>query len=390
MAMAQFGATPNGGVCRLALSDADKAARDQFVRWCEAAGCAITIDQMGNIFARRAGKRVDSPPVMACSHLDSVPTGGKFDGTLGVLAALEVVETLNDSQVATDAPIVIASWTNEEGVRFAPAMIASGVFAGIFDLEFALGRVDKDGRNIRQELQRIGYAGTAECQRWPLGAVFELHIEQGPVLEAAGKQVGIVTGVPAIRWMRLVLEGQEAHAGSTPMHLRRDPVRAAVAILQNAYDYIKRFLPDARFTVGNLLAEPGVVNTIPGKLAITLDVRHPSDKVVTEIEQWWHRVARDNGAILEKLWVSPSVQFSPEGITAVEKAANVVGASAMHLGSGAGHDAVHLTRVAPTGMIFIPCKGGLSHNEAESITPQDAATGANVLLHAILQVAQLV
>jgi N-carbamoyl-L-amino-acid hydrolase len=331
---------------------------------------------------------VDSslPPVLAGSHLDSQPTGGKFDGVLGVLAALEVVETLNDAGIVTQHPLEIVSWTNEEGARFAPAMTASGVFAGVFDVEEAWQIVDKNGRSLGGELQRIGYAGTVPARHRPLQAAFELHIEQGPILEAEGKQIGIVTGAQGTRWYHLRVPGKESHAGTTPMELRRDPVKTAVTLLQAAYEHVNQYLPDIRLTFGDLWLEPGSINTIPGMLTVTVDLRHPETAVLEAIEQWFTELAAEQGATLHKIWDSAPVQFAEVCVAAVETAVATLNLSARHIISGAGHDAVYLARVAPTGMIFIPCEDGLSHNELENATKEDVIAGANVLLLAILAV----
>ncbi|MBW2367648.1 MAG: Zn-dependent hydrolase [Deltaproteobacteria bacterium] len=390
MEMAKIGATANGGVCRVALTDADKAGRDLFVHWCRAAGCEIDIDQMGNIFAQRPGENNDLPPVLAGSHLDSQPTGGKFDGVYGVLAGLEIIETLNDSEIVTNRPVAVASWTNEEGARFAPPMVASGVFAGVFDLAYGLSRADNENRTIGDELNRIGYAGNQPVGQRPIAVNFELHIEQGPVLEAAGKSIGVVTGVQGMRWYDLVIHGKPAHAGTTPMDRRTDPVMGAGAILPQLYQVAHRFSPHARITFGSFKADPGVTNTVPGRLTISIDLRHPDTEALEQMDAEIRRIVHTEcsrlglvGRVDEKLYSKP-VAFAPDCIQAVKKAVDQLGIDAMDIISGAGHDAVYISKVAPTGMIFVPCKDGLSHNEAESITKADAETGCNVLLHAIL------
>ena len=388
MTMAQIGATAKGGVCRVTLTDEDKAGRDLFVNWCEAAGLTITVDEMGNIFGRRAGQNNDLPPVLAGSHLDSQPTGGKFDGVYGVLAALEVVETLNDHNLITEAPLEIVSWTNEEGARFTPAMVSSGVWAGLFSLEYAYGREDKNGRFLGDELQRIGYKGELPARHRPLTAAFELHIEQGPILEYEGRQIGIVTGVQGARWYHLTIPGKESHAGSTPMNVRHDPVKTAVSLLGRAYAIAEKYEPDIRLTFGDLRPSPGVVNTIPGELLVTVDLRHPSEAVLNEVEGLFHQLAEEHGAKLVNIWTSEAVVFAEKCVQAVETAVSITGYSARRITSGAGHDSVYLSRVAPTSMIFIPCADGLSHNELESATQEDVVAGANVLLHAVLAAAQ--
>lgn len=396
MTMAKIGATPKGGVCRVALTEEDRQGRDLFIKWCRQAHCTISIDQMGNIFARRAGLGLgldlsdDLPPVQVGSHLDSQPTGGKFDGVLGVLAALEVVETLNDRQIQTNAPLEIVSWTNEEGARFAPAMIASGVFAGVFDLEYGWSREDEEGHSIKQALQQIGYMGDALMGNRPIKAAFELHIEQGPILESEGKAVGIVTGVQGMRWYELIIEGKETHAGPTPMSHRRDPVQGMIPILRRIYELAAKHAPHGRATIGDIQAEPGVINTVPGRLKIKVDLRHPEATVLDEMHTTLQQIvssectAKQLNGQVKPIWYSPPVAFDSECIMAVREAAKRVGVSAMEIVSGAGHDAVYLARVAPTSMIFIPCKDGLSHNELEHASKEHVIAGANVLLHAVL------
>lgn len=386
MTMAQIGATAKGGVCRVTLTDEDKVGRDLFGQWCEAAGLTVTVDEMGNIFGRRAGRNNDLPPIMTGSHLDSQPTGGKFDGVYGVLAALEVVETLNDHDIVTEAPLEIVSWTNEEGARFAPAMVSSGVWAGVFSLAYAYSRQDKNGRFLGDELERIGYKGALPARHRPLTAAFEIHIEQGPILEHEGLPIGIVTGVQGARWYHLTIPGKESHAGTTPMHVRHDPVKTAVSLLNSAYTLATQYEPDIRFTIGDLRPSPGVINTIPGELLVTVDLRHPSDSVLDELEEMLVALAAEHGARLENIWTSEAVVFAEKCVKAVETAVSTLGTPAKRMISGAGHDAVYLSRVAPTSMIFIPCADGLSHNELESATKEDVITGANVLLHAILAV----
>ncbi len=384
MTMAQIGATEKGGVCRVALSDEDKAGRDLFVEWCEAAGLSVRIDEMGNIFGRRDGRSNTLPPILSGSHLDSQPTGGKFDGVYGVLAALEVIETLNDHNIITDAPLEIVSWTNEEGARFNPAMIASGVFAGIFDLDYAYSRTDKEGLTIGDELKRIGYAGENPAKAGAYKAAFEAHIEQGPILENADKEIGIVTGVQGSRWYLLTIPGKDAHAGTTPMEVRQDPVRVAASLLTQAYALADEYMPDIRLTFGDIRPSPGVVNTIPGELVITIDIRHPDDKVLDKFEQELNEIVQAHGSKLDNFWKSPAIEFNPDCIANVEKAVARTNSSALHLISGAGHDAVYVSRVVPTSMIFVPCKDGLSHNELEDAKKEDLAAGANVLLQAML------
>jgi N-carbamoyl-L-amino-acid hydrolase len=392
MTMAEIGASAKGGVCRLTLSDEDKRGRDLFRRWCEEAGLTVTIDRMGSIFGHRPGAEPDRPPVVLGSHLDSQPTGGKFDGALGVLAALEVVRTLNDHRVATKAPVEVVNWTNEEGARFAPAMIASGVFAGVFDLDYALARSDHDGRTIGAELQRIGYAGEQKVGHRPLGALLELHIEQGPILEAEGKRIGVVTGGQGTRWYDCQVIGAEAHAGPTPMEARRDPLRGAAELLPEIYRIAHDQAPNGRATIGEFRAWPGSRNTVPGRVDFTVDLRHPDGGVMDAMDHALQEAfegARGRAGDrlefhLHEIWYAPPVAFDPACVEAVRQAAVGLGLSSREIVSGAGHDAVYMARVVPTAMIFVPCKDGISHNEAEYASPEACADGANVLLHATL------
>lgn len=393
MAMAKIGGTTKGGVCRVALTEEDKQGRDLFINWCQAAGCSIDIDAMGNIFARRAGKDHTLPAVMMGSHLDSQPTGGKYDGVYGVLAALEVVECLNDHQFETECPIEIVSWTNEEGARFAPAMIGSGVFAGTFSLDYAYSRADKQGKTLGEELAKIGYQGKAPIGQRAYKATFELHIEQGPILEAEEKAVGVVTGVQGIHWYDLILRGKETHAGPSPMHYRIDPVKAAIPVLYQVYALADHYAPDAKVTVGYLDASPGVKNTVPGQLKVSLDFRHPDAKILDRMDQDLKNIiakAEKTTQVqfeLEDIWYSPPVAFDENCIAAVQQAVDSLQLPAMQMVSGAGHDAVYIASHAPTSMIFIPCRDGLSHNELEHAEPAHLEAGANVLLHAVLQMA---
>jgi len=391
--MAQIGATPKGGVCRVALSDEDKAGRDLFIQWCQGAGCTVTVDKIGNIFARRAGIKDDLPAIMAGSHLDSQPTGGKFDGVYGVLAALEAIETLNDEGSSTSHPVEIVSWTNEEGARFAPGLTGSGVYAGVFDLEHGLSRADKNGLTIGEELQRIGYAGEAPVGSRPVKAAFEIHIEQGPILEAEGITIGVVSGVQGMRWYDLIFEGQEAHAGTTPMERRRDPVASAIRVLQRIYELNEKHAPEGRATFGDFKVEPGSRNTVPGRLMVTLDYRHPDAAVLEavdgEMRSIMERECRAAGieGRVEEIWHMPPVSFAPECMSAVQRAADKLGYASMEMNSGAGHDAMYLAQIVPTGMIFVPCENGLSHNELENTQPEDLVAGGDVLLHTILELA---
>ena len=393
MEMAQIGATPKGGVCRVALSDEDKAGRDLFFQWCQGAGCTVTVDKIGNIFAQRAGSDYDLPAVMAGSHLDSQPTGGKYDGVYGVLAALEAIETMNDEGISTSHPVEIVSWTNEEGARFAPGLTGSGVYAGFFDLKDGLSRADKNGLTLGEELQRIGYAGEAPVGGRPIKAAFEIHIEQGPILEAEGVMIGVVSGVQGMRWYDLIFEGQEAHAGTTPMERRRDPVAGAIRVLQRIYQLNEKYAPEGRATFGDFKVEPGSRNTVPGRLTVTLDYRHPEAAVLEAVDREMRsimesecRAAGIEGRV-EEIWHMPPISFAPECMSAVQRAADKLGYPSMEMISGAGHDAMYLAQIVPAGMIFVPCENGLSHNELENAQPEDLIAGGDVLLHAILELA---
>jgi len=388
--MARIGATEKGGVCRLALTDLDRESRDLFVRWCEQAGCSVRVDPMGNVFARRPGRDPELPPVATGSHLDTQPTGGRFDGVYGVLAGLEVIRTLNDHGVETDAPVEVVVWTNEEGARFAPAMVGSGVFAGAFDLEYGHSRTDHDGHTLGAELERIGYRGDAPLGA-PFRAFFETHIEQGPLLEAARRTIGVVTGVQGVRWYDVTLTGAECHAGPTPMERRRDALAAASALLGRIYALAHDRPPHGRATVGEFRIHPGSRNTVPGRVELTVDLRHPEAPVLDAMDAGLaaacEAVSGETGVAVECrcIWYSPPVAFDPDCVEAVRRGAALLQYSHMDAVSGAGHDAVYVSRVAPTAMVFIPCEDGISHNEIENATPGDVEAGANVLLHAMLE-----
>jgi N-carbamoyl-L-amino-acid hydrolase len=391
MEMAKIGATEKGGVCRLALTDLDKQGRDLFVRWAKEAGCTISVDRLGNIFARRAGKDNSLPPVGTGSHLDSQPTGGKFDGVYGVLAGLEVIRTLNDFNYETHAPVEVVVWTNEEGSRFAPAMVSSGVFAGVFTEEYGLTRADLDGKTMGEELKRIGYAGDLPVGGRGFGAFFEAHIEQGPILEAEKKTIGVVAGAQGQRWYELTLVGQEAHAGPTPMNRRHDALLGAARMVQEVNRIGLAHQPFACATVGLMQVSPNSRNTIPGKVFFTIDFRHPDDLILSrmdiEMREAAQRIAQEIGLELklEQIWYSPPVAFDPKCVDAVAKGAETLGLPAMRIISGAGHDSCYIARIAPTGMVFVPCEDGISHNEVENATPSDIAAGCNVLLHAMIE-----
>ncbi|WGF90197.1 Zn-dependent hydrolase [Marinivivus vitaminiproducens] len=391
MTMAEIGATAKGGVCRLTLSDEDKASRDLFIEWCRAIGCTIRVDAMGNIFARRAGRNDDLPPVVIGSHLDSQPTGGKYDGAYGVLAGLEVLRTLDERAIETDRPIEVVSWTNEEGARFSPAMLGSSVYAGVADLAYGQGRTDHDGKSVGEELERIGYRGGDDLAGRPLACYIEPHIEQGPILEAEGKTIGVVTGGQGVAWYDVAVTGADAHAGPTPIAMRRDALLAAAAMLLRIRELAVAEAPAGRSTVGEFRIEPGSRNTIPGKVEFTVDLRHPERETLARMDEGLRaliaQTAGEHGvdAAVERIWLSDPIAFDADVVQAVRAGADLCGYSHREIISGAGHDAFHLSTICPTAMIFVPCKDGVSHNEAESALPGDVEAGCNVLLHAVLE-----
>jgi len=390
MATAKIGGTARGGICRLTLTDSDRQVRDWFVKTCESIGGTVTIDEMGNIFVRRPGKDNSLPPIAIGSHLDTQPSGGKFDGILGVLSGLEVLCTLNDAGYTTNAPLEVINWTNEEGSRFNPPMLASGVFAGVFDRDFAYAREDRDGRKFGEELERIGYHGKTKCGDQKLGAYFELHIEQGPVLEAENKTIGVVTGVQGQRWYDVTVTGRESHAGSTPMNMRQDAMVACARMVEAINKIALNHAPLAVSTVGLVEVKPNSRNVIPGSVFFSVDLRHPNDAVLDEMDKelkvMVNKVATDTGlkAKLENIWNSPSMKFDEVCVSVVRAAAEDLSYRHRDMVSGAGHDAVYIARVAPTAMIFIPCENGISHNEIEKTEPEHVAAGANVLLSAVV------
>ncbi|MBB5204749.1 N-carbamoyl-L-amino-acid hydrolase [Inhella inkyongensis] len=394
MELARIGATDKGGVCRLTLTDLDKQGRDLVLRWAREAGMTVTIDQIGNAFMRRAGRNNSLPPIMTGSHIDTQPTGGKFDGNYGVLAGIEVVRTLNDHGIETEAPIEVAFWTNEEGSRFVPVMMGSGVFAKAFTLEHAYAATDTGGKTVKGELERIGYIGTEVPGEHPIGAYFETHIEQGPVLEDHGKTIGVVTGVLGIRWYDCTVTGMEAHAGPTPMALRRDALQVATKLMQEVVACAHRHPPHGRGTVGMVQVHPNSRNVIPGRVKFSIDLRNASDALCeamdADIRAVAAKLSAESGLPIQIEQVSnyPAQPFHPDCIAAVQKAADELGYSNMPAVSGAGHDAVYMARLAPAGMIFIPCKDGISHNEIEDAQPEHLEAGCNVLLQAMLSVAR--
>ena len=391
MELAEIGATPKGGVCRLTLTDLDKQGRDLVTRWAREAGMTVTIDKIGNGFMRRPGRNNSLPPIMTGSHIDTQPTGGKFDGNYGVLAGIEVVRTLNDHGIETEAPIEVAFWTNEEGSRFVPVMMGSGVFAKAFTLEHAYAATDTEGKTVKGELERIGYIGDQEPGDHPIGAYFETHIEQGPVLEDNDKTIGVVSGVLGIRWFDCTVTGMEAHAGPTPMALRKDAMLAATHIMQDVVAAAHRHPPHGRGTVGMVQVFPNSRNVIPGRVKFSIDLRNSTDALVdqmaAEVKALANQVAQEHGVQVQIEMVSsyPAQAFHPECVEAVGRATAKLGYSHMPAVSGAGHDAVYMAKLAPSGMIFIPCKDGISHNEIEDAKPEHITAGCNVLLHAMLE-----
>jgi len=390
METARFGATQKGGIKRLTLSDDDKRVRDWFKAACEGLGCTVKVDAVGNMFATRPGKRADLLPIALGSHLDTQPTGGKFDGVLGVLGALEALRTLVSSGYETNAPIMLVNWTNEEGSRFAPAMLCSGVYAGVFTPDFAYERTDRDGVRLDDELARIGYRGTDPVGAHKFQAMFELHIEQGPILEAEGKQIGVVTGVQGMRWYEVLVRGQEAHTGATPMKLRKNALLGAARMIAAIDRVGMDHLPGVA-SVGLIENRPNSRNVVPGEVFFTVDLRHPDESVLDRMEADFRSAlpecAVSQGLTFEekRIWNSPAVKFNPELIDCVRHGAAKAGFSSREMASGAGHDAAYIARVAPTTMIFVPCLGGLSHNEAESTTQDECGRGAQVLLNAVLE-----
>ncbi len=390
MTMAEIGATPKGGVCRLALTDLDRESRDLLTEWCENEGCERKVDPMGNLFFRRPGTSADQRSVGAGSHLDSQPTGGKFDGAYGVLAALEVIRTLNDSKIETELPVELVVWTNEEGSRFPPAMIGSAVYAGVFDLEYGHSRPDLEGLTMGEELKRIGYLGDSLPDNHQFSSFFEAHIEQGPILEELERPIGVVTGVQGVNWYDVTVTGEETHAGPTPMERRKDALRGASELLADIYRIATDSGFDARITVGEFRIYPGSRNTVPSKVEFSVDMRHPDmeefDRLDQQIKDTIKRFDHNSklSAEVDHFWRSAPISFDSACIDVVRASAQNCGYEFNEMVSGAGHDSVHISGIAPTSMIFIPCDGGVSHNEYENTSKEFAAAGANVLLHSII------
>jgi N-carbamoyl-L-amino-acid hydrolase len=390
MATARIGGTPNGGICRLTLTDLDRQVRDWFRARAEALGCTVTVDDMGVMFARRPGQRDDLPPIAMGSHLDTQPTGGKFDGVLGVLGALEALRTLVQAGYETFAPIEVVNWTNEEGSRFAPAMVASGVFAGAFMRQWADANKDREGIAFGAALDSIGYRGAQRCGDHPLSAFFELHIEQGPILEAEDKEIGIVTGVQGMRWYEVTVTGESAHTGATPMRLRKNALLGAARLTERINAIAERHAPDALGAVGLMEVRPNSRNVVPGEVFFCVDFRHPQARMLDELEAEFTKSLREIcdplglAVTSTRIWDQPPVHFDAACVASVRNAAELSGFSTRDIISGAGHDAAYVSRVAPTSMIFVPCRGGISHNEAEFTAKEQCAAGAQVLLQAVL------
>ena len=390
MDMARFGATPKGGVRRLTLTDIDRQGRDHFRANCKAAGLTVRVDEIGNMFARRPGRDPARLPVLMGSHLDSQPSGGKFDGALGVIAGLEVMRSLNDLGITTEAPIELVNWTDEEGSRFGHSLMGSGVWAGIYTRDKAYALADTEGVTVKQALDGIGYAGPEPAKPFPADAYFELHIEQGPILEREEKQIGIVTGAQAQVWYDAVATGQDSHAGTTPPSTRRDALVCAARIIDLVDRIMRARGEDGRGTAGQLQVLPNSRNVVPGEVRFSVEFRHPDGAEVARIADEFAPQAAAIAAAcgiqwqLTELFRIPPQPFDPACVDLVREATRKLGLSAREIVSGAGHDAVYVARHVPTAMIFTPCKGGLSHNEAESIEPAEAEAGAQVLFEAVL------
>jgi N-carbamoyl-L-amino-acid hydrolase len=391
MDLAKIGATPKGGVRRVTLTPADREGRERFGLWCREAGLEVRVDAIGNMFARRAGREAAAPPVVMGSHLDTQPNGGRFDGAYGVMAGLEVMRALNDAGMRTRVPLEVACWTNEEGSRFVPTMMGSGVFAGVYELDRILQNRDAEGVSVGEALQSIGYRG--EARPHELAAYFEAHIEQGPVLEDTGTTIGVVQGALGQRWFDVAITGQDAHAGPTPMHLRKDALLAAAQLTLEVNRIASAFPDSARGTVGHMQVKPNSRNVIPGEVRMTVDLRNARDATLLSMKHELERTAQaisSQGRVsieLKEVVYFPPSEFAPELVERVRAAASSLGFSHRDIVSGAAHDAVYLARVAPTAMVFVPCEGGISHNEIENARPEDLAAGCSVMLQAVLATA---
>ncbi|WP_040593743.1 Zn-dependent hydrolase [Mesorhizobium metallidurans] len=396
MEMAKIGPGIAGGNNRQTVTDEDGEGRHLFKRWCEAAGLEMGLDEMGTMFARREGTDPDLPPVYVGSHLDTQPTGGKYDGVLGVLGGLEVVRSLNDLGIKTKHPIVVTNWTNEEGARFAPAMMASGVFAGVLDQADVYEHVDKNGKKFGEELERIGWKGTEKVGERKIHAFFELHIEQGPILEDEGIDIGVVTHGQGLKWLQVTLAGKEAHTGSTPMPKRRNAGLGMARVIELVHEIAMDYQPDAVGAVGHMEVYPNSRNIIAGRTVFTIDIRSPEKEVLDAMDG---RIREGIDTICDALDIKYKIEqvghfdpvtFDKGCVKAVRDAAERLGYTHRNIVSGAGHDACWINRVAPTAMVMCPCVDGLSHNEAEEITKEWAAAGADVLFHAVVETAEIV
>ncbi|MBV1799728.1 Zn-dependent hydrolase [Siccirubricoccus sp. G192] len=390
MAMAEIGATPKGGVRRLTLTEVDRQGRERFAEWCRALGLTVRVDAIGNMFARREGRYPERPPVLFGSHLDSQPSGGKFDGALGVIAGLEVMRSLHDLGITTEAPLELVNWTDEEGSRFGHSLMGSGVWAGVYPQDKVYALPDVEGVTVGQALDQIGYKGPHKAEPFPADAYFELHIEQGPILEREAKQIGIVTGAQAQVWWDARVLGQDSHAGTTPPSARRDALVCAARIIDLVDRMMRARGEDGRGTVGFLQVLPNSRNVVPGEVRFSVEFRHPDTAEIERLAAQFPReagfIARDCGLPLElhELFRFPAQPFDAGCVDLVRQAAARLGLPAREIVSGAGHDAVYVARRVPTAMIFTPCKDGLSHNEEESILPEEAEAGCQVLFEAVV------
>ena len=396
MDMAKIGPGVAGGNNRQTLTDEDSEGRHLFQKWCEGQGCSMGLDKMGNMFARREGTDPDALPVYVGSHLDTQPTGGKYDGVLGVLGGLEIIRSINDLGIQTKHPIVVTNWSNEEGTRFAPPMLSSGVFGGMHTLEWAYDREDSEGKTFGDELVRIGWKGEEEVGERKMHAFFELHIEQGPILEAENKTIGVVTHGQGLSWTQITITGKDSHTGSTPMPMRRNAGLGMARILEKVEDIALSHAPHAVGAAGHVDVHPNSRNVIPGKVVFTVDMRSPELSVIADMETRLmaesKKICADMGLEVEfeKVGGFDPVEFDEKCVSAVRNASEKLGYTHMNLTSGAGHDACWINRVAPTAMVMCPCVDGLSHNEAEEISKEWATAGADVLLHAVLETAVII
>lgn len=391
--MAQIGGTPAGGVTRLALSEEDRIARNLLRDWALEAGLSCEVDSMGNMFIRRVGKNPALAPVMTGSHVDSQPLGGNYDGIYGVMAGLELLRTLNDNDVETERDIVLVNWTNEEGARFAPAMLSSGVWSGQFTQDFAWSRADNQGITVSEALGNIGYRGETPARAFPLHACYELHIEQGPILEDDAIDIGLVRAAMGQRWFTITLDGFAAHAGTTPMHSRRDALTAFAELALKVEKIGYQHEPDGRATIGMAQITPNSRNVVPSRVVCSVEFRHPAQSVLEAMESALHTAAehlaaRGVTATVERIFDYAPIAFDAGCLARSENAVAALGYSSKPMVSGAGHDTCYISKIAPASMIFIPCVKGISHNEAECIYPEWSEKGANVLLHSVLAAAQ--